>query len=157
MTRAYGHGPKGERVIGHVPFGAWTTLTFVAALRCDGMTAPMILKGAMNGEAFRAYVEQCLVPTLKRGDIVVMDNLKAHKVEGVRETIETAGAELRYLPKYSPDLNPIEPSFATLKAFLRKYAERTENALRRRIGSFARRLPAQTCTNFFTHCGYASI
>jgi transposase len=95
-------------VIGRVPFAAWKTLTFVAALRCDAMTAPMLIKGAMNGETFVAYVEQCLAPTLGRGDIVVMDNVPAHKVEGVREAIESVGATLRYLPPYSPDLNPIE-------------------------------------------------
>jgi hypothetical protein len=107
MTRLFGRAPRGERVIGRVPFSAWKTLTFVAALRHDGMTAPMMIKGAMNGEAFLAYVEQCLLPTLKRGDIVVMDNVSVHKVEGVREAIEAASATLRYLPPYSPDLNPI--------------------------------------------------
>jgi transposase len=95
-------------VIGRVPFAAWKTLTFVAALRCDAMTAPMLIKGALNGETFVAYVEQCLAPTLGRGDIVVMDNVPAHKVEGVREAIEAVGATLLYLPPYSPDLNPIE-------------------------------------------------
>jgi transposase len=157
MTRPYARGPKGERVIGRVPFGAWTTLTLVAALRCDRMTAPMMIRGAINGEIFLAYVEQCLVPTLGRRDIVVMDNLKAHHVDGVRQAIEAAGAELRYLPQYSPDLNPIENSFSNLKAFLRKCAERTEEALRRRTGWFTRRLPATACANFFAHCGYASI
>lgn len=97
MTRLYGRGPKGERVIGRVPFAAWKTLTFVGSLRCDGMTAPMVIRGAMNGETFVAYVEQCLAPTLKRGDIVVMDNVSAHKVDGVREAIEAVGATLRYL------------------------------------------------------------
>jgi DDE superfamily endonuclease len=104
MTRPCGRGRRGERVIGRVPFAAWKTLTFVAALRCDRMTASMMIKGAMNGEAFLAYVEQCLVPTLKRGDIVVMDNVPAHKVDGVREAIEGVDAMLRYLPPYSPDL-----------------------------------------------------
>jgi hypothetical protein len=111
-TRLFGRAPRGERVIGRVPFSAWKTVTFVAALRHDGMTAPMMIKGAMNGEAFLAYVDQCLVPTLKRGDIVVMDNVSVHRVEGVREAIEAAGATLRYLPPYSPDLNPIELSCA---------------------------------------------
>lgn len=155
MTRAYSRGPRGERVIGRVPFGAWKTLTFVAALRSNGMTAPMMIRGAMNGEAFVAYVEQCLVPTLKRGDIVVMDNVATHRVAGVREAIEAAGATLRYLPPYSPDLNPIELSFSAFKAFLRKCAERTEDALRRRAGQFVRRLSAETCANFFAHDGYA--
>jgi hypothetical protein len=102
MTRYFGRSPRGERVIGHVPFAAWKTLTFVAALRCDRMTAPMMIKGALNGEVFLAYIEQCLAPTLKRGDIVIMDNVPAHKVEGVQEAIKAAGATLRYLPPYSP-------------------------------------------------------
>ena len=155
MTRLFGRAPRGERVIGRVPFSAWKTVTFVAALRHDGMTAPMMIKGAMNGEAFLAYVDQCLVPTLKRGDIVVMDNVSVHRVEGVREAIEAARATLRYLPPYSPDLNPIELSYSAFKAFLRKCAERTEQALRRRIGQFVRQLPAEVCANFFAHAGMA--
>lgn len=155
MTRPCGRGPRGERVIGRVPFAAWKTFTFVAALRCDRMSAPMMIKGAMNGEAFLAYVEQCLVPTLKRGDIVVMDNVPAHKVDGVREAIERVNATLRYLPPYSPDLNPIEMAYAAFKAFLRKCAERTEDALTRRTGQFVRRLEATACANFFAHAGYA--
>ena len=156
MNRLFGRAPRGERVIGRVPFSAWKTVTFVAALRHDGMTAPMMIKGAMNGEAFLAYVDQCLVPTLKRGDIVVMDNVSVHRVEGVREAIEAASATLRYLPPYSPDLNPIELSYSNFKAFLRKCAERTEKALRRRIGQFVRRLPAEACANFLAHAGYAA-
>lgn len=155
MTRPWGRGPRGERVIGRVPFAAWKTLTFVAALRCDRMTAPMMIKGAVNGEAFLAYIEQCLVPTLKRGDIVVMDNVPSHKVEGVQEAIEAAGASLRYLPPYSPDLNPIQTAYSAFKTFLRKCAERTEDALCRRAGQFVRRLRADTCANFFAHAGYA--
>ena len=155
LTRSYGRGPRGDRVIGRVPFAAWKTLTFVAALRCDRMTAPMMIKGALDGEVFLAYVEQCLSPTLKRGDIVVMDNVPAHKVEGVQEAIEAAGARLLYLPPYSPDLNPIENAYGAFKAFLRKCAERTEEALRRRAGQFVRRLRAETCANFFAHAGYA--
>lgn len=155
MTRAYARGLAGERVIGRVPFAAWKTLTFVAALRCDGMTAPMLIKGAMNGEAFLAYVEQCLVPTLERGDIVVMDNLPSHKVDGVQAAIEAAGAALRYLPPYSPDLNPIEAAYSACKAFLRKCAERSEQTLTRRLGQFVRRLQPEACANFFAHAGYA--
>lgn len=157
MTRLYGRAPRGERVIGRVPFAAWKTLTFVAGLRCDGMTAPMVIRGAMNGETFRAYVEQCLVSTLRRGDIVVMDNVATHKVDGIRQAIEAAGASLRYLPPYSPDLNPIELSFSVLKNFLRKCAERTEDALRRRIGRFVCRLKPEACANFLAHAGYAPI
>lgn len=156
MTRSHGRAKKGERVTGRVPFGAWKTLTFVAGLRCDRMTAPMMISGAMNGAIFVAYVEQCLVPTLKRGDIVVMDNVATHRVAGVREAIEAVGATLRYLPPYSPDLNPIEKSYSVFKAFLRKCAERTEPALRRRAGQFVRRLPAQACANFFAHAGYSA-
>ena len=157
MTRRYGRGPVGERVVGRVPFAGWRTLTFIAGLRSDGMTAPMVIRGAMNGETFLAYIEQCLVPTLARGDIVIMDNVSSHHVEGVREAIEAVGATLRYLPSYSPDLNPIELSFSVLKAFLRKFAERTEDALIRRIGRFVRRLQPEVCVNFFAHAGYAPI
>jgi transposase len=157
MARLHGRCPRGERLIGRVPFGTWKTLTFVAGLRCDGMTAPLVIEGAMNGESFLAYVEQCLAPTLNRDDIVVMDNLKAHKVAGVEQAIEAAGAALRYLPKYSPDLNPIEMSFSKLKALLRKAAARTARTLRRRIGSFVPSLSAKECANYFVHDGYASI
>ena len=156
MVRLSGRCPRGGRLIGRVPFGPWKRLTFVAGLRHDKMTAPFLIEGAMNGETFLAYVEQCLVPTLSRGDIVVMDNLRVHKVAGVKEAIEGAGAELHYLPKYSPDLNPIEMPFSKLKALLRKLAERTISAMRRRIGSFVPHLRAEECENYFTHAGYAS-
>jgi transposase len=156
MARLYGRCARGERVVGRVPFGPWQTLTFVAGLRCTGMTAPLVIEGAMNGEIFLFYVEQCLAPTLNRGDIVVMDNLGAHKVAGVKEAIEAVGAELRYLPEYSPDLNPIEMSFSKLKAYLRKAAERTQRSLRRRIGTFLPRLGPHECANYFAHAGYAS-
>jgi transposase len=117
---AYGRGPRGARVIDDVPQGTWKTITFVAALRHDKMVAPMVLDGPMTGEMFLAYVKHCLVPTLKRNDIVVIDNLRAHKVAGVREAIETARATLRYLPQYSPDLNPIEMPLSKFKTFLRR-------------------------------------
>lgn len=156
MARLYGRGPRGERVIGRVPLGPWKSLTFVAGLRRDEMTAPLVIEGAMNGETFLSYITHCLAPTLKPGDIVVMDNLKAHKVAGIKEAIEAVGAELRYLPEYSPDLNPIEMSFSKLKAYLRKAAERTARSLRRRIGSFAPRLSPHECANYFAHAGYAS-
>ena len=118
MTRRFGRSARGERVIGAVPYGHWKTSTFVAALRHDGLTAPLVLDGAMNGEAFLAYVQQFLAPTLQPQDAVIMDNLPAHKVAGVREAIERAGARLLYLPPYSPDLNPIEQVFAKLKSLL---------------------------------------
>jgi transposase len=120
MVRLRGRCPRGERLIGYAPHGHWKTITFVAGLRHRAMVAPFVLEGAMNGPLFLAYVLQCLAPTLKRGDIVVMDNLPVHKVAGVEEAIEAAGARLRYLPPYSPDLNPIEPAFSKVKAHLRK-------------------------------------
>lgn len=157
MVRLYGRSPRGERLVARAPFGAWKTLTFVAGLRCDEMTAPMVIEGAMNGATFLAYIEQCLAPTLDRGDIVVMDNLRAHKIAGVKEAIEAVGAELRYLPEYSPDLNPIEMPFGKLKAHLRKAAERTARALERRIRAFLPRLGVCECANYFSHAGYAPI
>jgi transposase len=157
MVRLYGRSPRGVRLIGRVPQGHWKTMTFVAALRSKGMVAPLVIEGPMTGEIFRTYVEQCLLPTLRRGDIVVADNLPAHKVPGVREAIEAAGAELRYLPQYSPDLNPIEMALSALKALLRKLAERTIPRLCRQVGSFVRNLKPKQCRNFLRHAGYASI
>ena len=157
MVRLRGRAPRGVRLIGRVPLGEWKTITFVAALRHNKMTAPMIVDGPMTGEMFLAYVEQCLVPTLKRNDIVVMDNLKAHKVAGIREAIEKARAIVRYLPKYSPDLNPIELSYSKFKALMRKVAARTVPALNRAIRSFIPQLSPQECANYFSHAGYASI
>jgi len=155
MARLYGRCLRGKRLIGRVPHGHWKTITFVGALRRWGMTAPFVTDGPMNGKVFLAYVKSCLARTLRRGHIVIMDNLAAHKVPGVREAIEARGATLRYLPKYSPDLNPIEMPFCPLKASLRKAAERTVPGLCRRIGSFARRLTARQARNYFRHAGYA--
>jgi transposase len=155
MVRLSGRCPRGERLVGRVPHGHWKTITFVAALRHNRMTAPFIIDGAMTGETFLAYVEQCLAPTLKRKDIVIMDNLSAHKVAGIREAIEAAGATLRYLPQYSPDLNPIEMSFSKLKATLRKLAERTIPRLCRSIGLFVPNLSPSQASNYFRHAGYA--
>jgi len=143
MVRLHGRCARGERLVDHVPQGHWKTITFVAALRRHGMMASRAIDGAMTGKRFLAYVERCLAPTLKRNEIVMIDNLPAHKATGVREAIEARGATLRYLPKYSPDLNPIEMSFSKLKAYLRKAGERTIPRLRRRIGSFARNLIRQ--------------
>ena len=157
LVRLNGRAPRGERVIGSVPLGTWETITFVAALRHNKMTAPMVVEGAMTGEMFLAYVEQCLVPTLKRNDIVVMDNCRVHLGPGIREAIEKARATLRYLPKYSPDLNPIEMPYSKFKAFLRKVAARTVPGLNRAIRSFIPRLSPQECANYFRHAGYASI
>lgn len=155
MVRLSGRCRRGERLIGRVPQGHWKTITFVAALRRHGMRAPQTIDGSMTGKKFLAYVERCLAPTLKRKDVVVIDNLPAHKAAGVREVIEARGAALRYLPKYSPDLNPIEMPFSKLKAYLRKAAERTIPRLRRRIGTFARQLTAREASNYFRHAGYA--
>src|SRR5690349_16703032 len=151
MVRLNGWNPRGERLFADAPMSHWETVTFIAGLRQTGIVAPMLIKGAMNGEAFLAYVEQCLAPTLKRGDIVIMDNVPSHKVDGVQAAIEAAGATLRYLPPYSSDLNPIEAAYSACKAFLRKCAERTEQALAHRIGQFVRRLQPEACTNFFAH------
>ncbi len=155
MTRLRGRCRRGERLIGKVPQGHWKITTFVAALRYDAITAPFVIDEPMNGEIFRIYLQRCLVPTLKPGDIVVMDNLPAHKNDGVRRIIEAAGAELRYLPPYSPDLNPIEMAFAKLKAHLRKANERSIPALWHRIGSILNLFPPHQCANFFDHAGYA--
>jgi len=155
MSRLRGRCHKGKRLIAHVPHGHWKTTTFVAALRCDAITAPVVIDGPMNGEIFRAYVEQHLVPILRPGDIVIMDNLPAHKVEGIRQLIEAAGATLIYLPPYSPDFNPIEQVFAKLKALLRKTAARTIPTLWDSIGSLLDAFSPQECSNYFRHAGYA--
>lgn len=154
MVRLRGRAPRGERLIDYAPHGAWKTITFVGGLRQRGMTAPFVIEGAMNGPMFLAYVKQCLVPTLKRGEIVLMDNLPVHKLAGVAEAIEAVGAALIYLPKYSPDLNPIEQAFSKLKAHLRKAAEPTIPRLLRRIGHVVTDFSAHECRNFFRHAGY---
>jgi transposase len=155
MTRTRGRAPRGQRLVASVPQGHWKTSTFVAALRYDGITAPCVIDGAMNGEFFRAYVEQFLAPTLKAGDIVIMDNLSSHKIAGVEQAITARGAQLLYLPPYSPDLNPIEPAFAKLKALLRTAAERTVDALWNRLENVLDAFTANDCRNFFRHAGYA--
>jgi transposase len=157
MARQRGRCARGLRLIGRVPQGHWQTVTFVAGLRHDGMVAPFVINGPMTGAGFLAYLEQCLAPTLERDDIVIIDNLKAHRVAGVREAIEAAGATLRYLPLYSPDLDPIEMPFAKLKAFLRKAAERSVRGLRQRIGSLIPTFSPQECANYFRHAGYGAI
>jgi transposase len=156
MARLYGWGPKSERVVSDVPHGRWQATTFVGAIRTSGMTAPMVIDGAMNGDLFLAYVQQQLVPTLHRGDIVVMDNLSSHKKPGVREAISQAGATLAYLPPYSPDLNPIELAFSKLKTLLRKFGERTVQALWDRIGKLVDEFTPAECRNYFRHCGYTA-
>jgi transposase len=157
MVRLYGRSPRGVALIGRAPCGYWTTITFVAALRHNKMVAPMVIEGAMTASMFQAYVEQCLVPTLRRGDIVIMDNVNLHKAAAVGAAIERVGATLRYLPQYSPDLNPIEMPFSKLKAWLRRLAARTAPRLRSAVRSFLPKLNAQECANYFRHAGYAAI
>jgi len=157
MTRRYGWGSRCERVVDFVPHGHWKTITFVAALRWDGLVAPTVVDGPMNGATFLAYVQQQLVRVLKPGDIVVMDNLPAHKVAGVREAIERAGAEVRYLPPYSPDFNPIEQVFSKIKAELRRREERTIPGLEAAFGESLDWFPCLLCHNYFRNCGYGSL
>ena len=154
MARLRGRAVRGERLRASLPHGHWKTTTFVAGLRLTGIDAPMVLDGPINGEIFLAYVERVLVPTLRPGDIVVMDNLGSHKGAGVREAIETAGAELRFLPPYSPDLNPIEMAFSKLKALLRKAAERTRDALWSAVAVAIEAFTPLECANYFTAAGY---
>ena len=155
MARLRGRAKRGRRVVGRVPWGHWKVLTFVAGLRHDGITAPFVIDCAMTRAIFVEYLRQCLIPTLQPGDIVVMDNLPAHKGGTVRQIIEAAGAELRYLPAYSPDLNPIEQGFAKLKAHLRKAQERTIDTLWQRIGKLLDLFQPHECGNFFANSGYA--
>jgi len=157
MVRLDGWSPRGERLLADAPMGHWETVTFIAGLRQTGIVAPMLIKGAMNGEAFLAYIEQFLVPTLKRRDIVVVDNVPFHKVAGVEELIQAVGASLRYLPPYSPDLNPIELLFHPLKTCLRKAAERTMEGLHLCVRSYIRVLDPAECISYFRHSGYEPL
>jgi transposase len=154
LARLRGRAPRGVRCVAPVPHGHWKTTTFVGGLRVDGLTAPMVLDGPMNADAFLAYVEQILVPTLRPGDIVVMDNLPAHKPRGVRRAIRKAGARLFYLPPYSPDFNPIEMAFSKLKALLRKAAARTRDDLWDAIAAAIDAFTPAECRNFFAAAGY---
>ena len=154
MARLYGWAPVGERCRDSAPFGHWKTMTFVAGLRVSGLTAPWLLDGPMDGEAFRAYIQSVLAPTLKRGDVVVLDNLPAHKVAGIREAIVARHAQIFYLPPYSPDLNPIEMAFSKLKALLRQEPARTIEALFERIANSLNRFVPAECANFFNAAGY---
>lgn len=155
MTPLRGWAPKGKRLVDYAPHGHWKTTTFLAALRHDEMTAPAVFDGPINGTSFLAWVEQSLVKTLKTGDIVVMDNLGSHKVAGVREAIEAAGARILYLPLYSPDLNPIEQVFSKLKALLRKTAARNVDALWTAIGNLLDSFSPQECSNYLANSGYS--
>ena len=157
MAPLRGWGTKGKRLIGRAPHGHWKTLTFLAALRADGITAPWLLNGPINGDSFLLYVRQVLVPTLRKGDIVVMDNLGSHKAKATRQAIREVGARLIYLPPYSPDLNPIEQFFAKLKHLLRKAKERSEEAVNDRIGTIIRATSVNECQSYIRNSGYGSV
>ncbi len=154
MARRYGRSPRGEPLVGPVPQSHWKTTTFVAALSVTGMVAPMVIDGAMTGDLFVAYVEQILVPTVRPGDIVVLDNLSCHKRAGARAAIEAAGGTILFLPPYSPDLNPIELAFAKLKALLRKAGKRTVDGLWDFLGACLDAFGPEECRNYLRHCGY---
>ncbi len=154
MTRRYARALLGSRVVEKTPCGRWQTTTFLGALRAEGFIAPLTVEGAINGPLFRSWVEQHLAPALQPGDLVVMDNLSSHKVAGVRKAIEAVGAELRYLPPYSPDLNPIELAFAKLKKLLRDGAARNVEKLWDLCGKILDQFTEQECRNYFKHCGY---
>jgi transposase len=156
MTRSHGRCARGKRLVAKVPHGKWRTLTFLAALRSDRIDAPCVIDGPINGRSFLAYVEQILVPTLKPGDIVIMDNLGSHKGKAVRAAIRAVGAKLFFLPPYSPDLNPIEQAFAKLKTLLKKANERTVEDTWKRIGQLLDCFKPQECANYIKNAGYAS-
>jgi transposase len=157
MTRTHGWWRRGEPLLAKVPHGHWQTMTFLAALRYDGITAPCVIDGPINGEGFRAYIEQILLPTLKPHDIVILDNLGSHKGNGVRAAIRSVGARLLFLPPYSPDLNPIEQVFAKIKTLLRKAEERSLEAVWRRIGKLLDRFAPDECANYLRNAGYGSM
>lgn len=154
MARLRGRSPRGERCRASIPHGHWKTTTLVAGLRCDGLTAPGLIDGAMDGETFALYAEQFLAPTLNAGDIVILDNLPPHKVTGARAAIEAVGATLLFLPPYSPDFNPIEQAFAKIKALLRQAAARTVEALDAAIADALNAFSPQECINYFKNSGY---
>ena len=157
MAPLRGWGRRGDRVKATAPFGHWNTMTFLAALRHDRIDAPWVFDGPVNAEIFRTYVEKVLAPTLRPGDIVILDNLGSHKAPAIRAAIRAAGARLWFLPPYSPDLNPIEQVFAKLKHLLRKAAERSKEALWRKIGDLLALFSPQECGNYLTNSGYASV
>ena len=155
MAPLRGWGPLGQRLPAKVPHGRWTTMTFLAALRHDRVDAPWLLEGPINGESFRLYVDQVLIPTLRPGDIVIMDNLGSHKSSAVRRALRAVGAKLFFLPKYSPDLNPIEMFFSKLKHGLRKAARRTQDAIYSALAALLPTVKPSECANYFAKAGYA--
>ncbi len=156
MAPLRGWSPKGKRLRGFAPYGHWQTLTFVGALRCDGLTAPCVFDGPINAVSFLAYVEQVLVPTLKPGDLVIMDNLGSHKAKTVRDALKAAGARLWFLPPYSPDLNPIEQTFSKIKHWMRAAQKRTIEETWRHVGTLIKTIKQTECGNYFKNAGYAS-
>lgn len=157
MAPLRGWGVKGQRLRGYAPHGHWRTLTFLGALRCDRLTAPCVFDGPINGQCFRAWVEQQLTPVLQPGDIVVMDNLGSHKSSAIRQMIQAAGARLWYLPAYSPDLNPIEQAFAKIKHWMRAAQKRTPQETWQHIGHLVSTIEPDECSNYFKNAGYASV
>ena len=157
MAPLRGWGPKGRRLRGYAPHGHWRTMTFLAALRCDRLTAPCVFDGPINGVSFRAYVEQQLIQTLRPGEIVIMDNLGSHKSQAVREAIKSAGARLWFLPPYSPDLNPIEQAFAKVKHWMRMAQKRELEEAWRHVGQIVGTFNDSECANYFKNAGYASV
>jgi len=157
MAPLRGWGPRGSRVIGKAPFGRWKTMTFIAALRQGGIQAPCLFDGPINGEVFLAWVRQILLPTLKPGEVVIMDNLGSHRGKAVRRAIREAGAKLLFLPKYSPDLNPIEQVFSKLKHLLRKAQARSYDAILAAIGEVLGTFTPKECTNYLKNCGYGAV
>ena len=157
MAPLRGWGPKGQRLEAHVPHGHWKTMTFIAALRCDRIEAPWVIDGPINGDIFQIYVENILAPTLKRGDIVILDNLGSHKNKAARQAIRALGAHLLFLPAYSPDLNPIEQIFAKLKHLMRKAQQRTGEETWRKVGQLLDLFAPNECANYLANSGYASV
>ena len=157
MTRLRGRSARGTRCLAHAPHGHWKTTTFIAGLRCDEVSAPLVIDGPLDGAIFLAWVRECLCPSLSAGDVVVADNLSSHKVAGVQEALQAVGARILYLPPYSPDLNPIEKLFAKLKAMLRKAGKRTVEALWEEVGVLLDTVSPMECRHYFASCGYVHI
>ena len=156
MTRSHGYAPRGQRLVGQAPYRRWQTSTFLGVMRASGFLAPLVVDGAMTGELFLAYVERVLIPELRPGDVVVLDNLNCHTQKAVRQALEGAGCRVAYLPAYSPDLNPIEMAFSKLKRLLRRAAERTVEGLWTTLGRLLDHFSPQECRNYIRHCGYAA-